>query len=39
MGCVFCDIGKGKIPAKVVFEDKLVIAISDGRGKIKANLN
>lgn len=27
--CIFCDIISGKIPAKVLFEDELVIAIQD----------
>ncbi|MGE5301295.1 MAG: histidine triad nucleotide-binding protein [Acidobacteriota bacterium] len=28
-GCIFCDIGRGEAPAKIVFEDDLFIAVED----------
>lgn len=29
MDCIFCKIGKGEIPAKVVYEDESVLAFED----------
>jgi histidine triad (HIT) family protein len=29
MGCIFCDIVGHKIPAKVIYEDELIIAFED----------
>jgi len=29
MGCIFCDVAAGKIPSKIVHEDRRVIAFRD----------
>jgi histidine triad (HIT) family protein len=29
MGCIFCDIAGHKIPAKIIYEDELIMAFED----------
>ena len=36
--CIFCDIVEGKIPSKIVHEDRLVVAFHDASPKAPTHL-
>ena len=38
MDCLFCKIGRGAVPARVVFEDEFVMAFDDLRPKAPTHI-